>query len=79
MPALPVHRRIGTIGGSGERDGPDASVGTAIGQACFRVTVQPSQVHVDVILLSRFASPPLATPPVYAAHPQRSQAAQMAA
>ena len=39
MPALPVHRRIGTIGGSGERDGPDASIGTAIGQACFRVTV----------------------------------------
>ena len=39
MPALPVHRRIGTIGGSGERDGPDASIGTAIGQACFRATV----------------------------------------
>jgi hypothetical protein len=36
MPALPVHRRIGTIG---ECDGPDASLGTAIGQACFRVTV----------------------------------------
>ena len=38
MPALPVHRRIGSIGGSGERDSPNASIGTAIGQACFRVT-----------------------------------------